>query len=82
MPATDPTLLVATVIFAAMPMLSIYPVLGQKYGVDGFCAATLLVTTILSFFTISTLLLALNAFPAGLDGAAWMRLIPGGTAFS
>lgn len=82
MPATDPTLMVAAVIFAAMPMLSIYPVLGQKYGLDGFCAATLLVTTILSFFTISTLLWAQKAFPAAFGVAAWMRFIPGGAVSS
>lgn len=64
LPATDPTLMVAAVVFAAMPMLSIYPVLGQRYGLDGFCAAALLATTILSFFTISTLLWAQKAFPA------------------
>lgn len=69
MPATDPTLMVAAVIFAAMPMLSIYPVLGQKYGLDGFCAAALLATTILSFFTISALLWAQKAYPAVFAGA-------------
>lgn len=69
MPATDPTLMVAAVIFAAMPMLSIYPVLGQKYGLDGFCAAALLATTILSFFTISALLWAQKTYPAVFAGA-------------
>ena len=69
MPATDPALMVAAVIFSAMPMLSIYPVLGQRYGLDGFCAAALLATTILSFFTISTLLWAQKAYPAVFAGA-------------
>jgi malonate transporter and related proteins len=68
MPATEPTLMVAAVIFAAMPMLSIYPVLGQKYGLDGFCAAALLATTILSFFAISALLWAQKAYPVMFAG--------------
>ncbi len=70
MPETDPTLATAAVIFAAMPMLSIYPVLGQKYGQAGFCAAALLLTTVLSFFTISALLWVLKAFPVVFAGAS------------
>ena len=33
----------AVVLLACMPMMSIYPVLAQKYGHDGFCAAALLI---------------------------------------
>jgi len=43
----------AAVIYASVPMLSIYPILAQKYGFEGFCAAALLLTTVLSFVTIS-----------------------------
>ncbi len=49
----DPTLRTAAVVFAAMPMLSIYPMLAQKYQLEGFTAAALLVTTVASFVTIS-----------------------------
>jgi hypothetical protein len=46
----------AAVAYASAPMLSIYPILAQKYGHEGFCAAALLATTILSFVTISGIL--------------------------
>ena len=41
-------------------MLSIYPVVAQKYGLEGFTAAALLVATVSSFFTISSLLWAMH----------------------
>lgn len=52
----QPQLRHAAIALAAMPMLSIYPVLAQKYHHDGFCAAALLVTTAASFFTLSALI--------------------------
>ena len=54
----------AAVLSAAMPMLGIYPILGQKYGQADLCASALLVTTIASFFTLSSLLWVLKNFPA------------------
>jgi predicted permease len=68
LPPFDPVLRTAAVVLAAMPMMGIYPVLAQKYGHDGFCAATLLATTVLSFFTISTGLWWLRQQPAWLPG--------------
>jgi predicted permease len=59
----DPALRTAAVVFAAMPMLSIYPVLAQKYGLEGFTAAALLVTTVASFASISGLLWAMQHLP-------------------
>ncbi|MFM2119507.1 MAG: hypothetical protein RL722_975 [Pseudomonadota bacterium] len=56
LPPIDPLLRTAAVLFAAMPMLSVYPVLAQKYHHEEFCAAALLVTTVISFFTISALI--------------------------
>ncbi|MGB0783513.1 MAG: AEC family transporter [Marinomonas sp.] len=47
---------VAMIIFAALPMFSIYPIVGGEYGEQSFCASTLLITTVLSFFTLSVLL--------------------------
>ena len=44
------------VIFSSVSMVTIYPILGQKYGEAEFCAAALLVTTALSFITISVML--------------------------
>lgn len=53
LPPIDPVLRLAAVAFAAMPMFSIYPILAQKYGEESFCAATLVVTTLASFLTLS-----------------------------
>jgi len=44
------------VLFAAMPMLSVYPVLAQRYGQEKLCAAVLLAATASSFVTITLLL--------------------------
>ncbi len=52
-PAVDPTLRSAALVLAAVPMLSIYPILAQKYGLEGRCAAVLLGTTVASFLTIT-----------------------------
>lgn len=53
LPPIDPALRFAAVAYACMPMFSIYPILAQKYGEEGFCAAALVVTTAVSFITIS-----------------------------
>jgi malonate transporter and related proteins len=57
----DPHLRMAAVIYASMPMLSIYPVLGQKYRQEGFCAAALLVATLSSFLTVTAVLWVLTS---------------------
>ncbi|MBU3056271.1 AEC family transporter [Pseudomonas indica] len=53
LPAVDPALRTAAVLFACAPMMSIFPILGQRYGLEGRCAAALVVCTVLSFLTIS-----------------------------
>ena len=60
LPPSDPSLGAAAVVFASVPMLSIYPILAQKYGLESFCAAALLLTTTLSFVTISAILWVLS----------------------
>ena len=55
-PVADPALRQAAIINASMPMATIYALLGQKYGQEGFCSAALVATTITSFFTITGLL--------------------------
>ena len=55
-PAVDPLLMAAALTISSIPMLSIYPILGQKYGQEGLCAAALVVTTTAAFFTISTVI--------------------------
>jgi hypothetical protein len=61
MPPIEPTLRAALVAYASMPMLSIYPILAQRYGREGFFAAALLLTTLLSFATINVVLWILSA---------------------
>ncbi|WP_180126426.1 AEC family transporter [Rhodoferax sp. BLA1] len=56
LPALAPHLQLAAVMLAAMPMMSIYPVLAQSYGKENLGAAALLATTVISFFTLSGLL--------------------------
>ncbi|MDH4563721.1 AEC family transporter [Pseudomonas sp. BN411] len=53
LPPVDPVLRVAGVLFACSPMMSIYPILGQRYGLEGRCAAALVVCTVLAFVSIS-----------------------------
>lgn len=48
----------AVVLFSAMPMLSIYPVIGGQYDDGVFCSSTLLITTVLSGVTLSVILYA------------------------
>lgn len=55
-PPADPALRTAAVVFAAAPMLTIYPIFGQKYGQEGMCSAALVVATLLSFITLSVVL--------------------------
>lgn len=54
----DPQLEQAVILAAAMPMLSVFPIIGGHYGYGRQCAGMLLVTTALSFITL-TLILAL-----------------------
>jgi malonate transporter len=63
MPALDHDLRMAAVLMAAVPMLSIYSILAQIYGQEDFSAAALLVTTIVSFFTLNGLLWVLKVVP-------------------
>jgi predicted permease len=55
-PPANPLLGTAAVLIAAMPMMSIYPVLAQRHGHERLCSAALLAATVTSFFTIGTCL--------------------------
>jgi malonate transporter and related proteins len=46
----------AGVVFASAPMITIYPVIGQRFGLGGLCAAALLVTTAAGLVTITAVL--------------------------
>jgi len=56
LPPMERELQTAVVVMAAVPMLGIYPILAQKHGHDGMAAAAQLGTTVLSFFTLTSLL--------------------------
>ncbi|MDH0704872.1 AEC family transporter [Pseudomonas toyotomiensis] len=66
-PGVDPMLMVAGVLFASAPMLSVFPILGQRFGLEERCAAALVGCTVLAFFSISALLALLR----------WQGLLPG-----
>jgi len=57
----DPSLAAGAVLLASAPMLSVYPIFGQKHGMQGFCAATLVVSTVTSFLTMSAAIWLLRA---------------------
>lgn len=65
-PGIDPLLMVAGVLFASAPMLSVFPILGQRFGLEERCAAALVGCTVLAFFSISGLLALLR----------WQGLLP------
>jgi predicted permease len=56
LPALNSSLRMAAVLLAAMPTMSIYPILAQSYGKEGLGATALLVTTVASFFSLSGLI--------------------------
>lgn len=55
-PVQDAEAIKAATLNAAMPMATIYPLLGQRYGQEGIASAILVVTSVVSFITISVLL--------------------------
>jgi len=61
LPPLDAELRAAAVVYACMPMLSIYPLLAQKYQAESFSAAALLVATVASFATITAWLAVLHS---------------------
>ena len=58
-PPMEPELRKAALIFASVPMVTIYPLLGQPYGQEEKCAAVLTLTTALSFLTMAAVLMLL-----------------------
>lgn len=60
MPPFDPKLELSVLLMAAMPMFSIYPLIGSNYGLGRQCSSILVATTVLSFFTLTSLLLVVT----------------------
>ncbi len=52
-PAFDPALTQAALVLAGLPMVTIFPLLAQRYGQGEQCASALMVTTMLSFLTLN-----------------------------
>ena len=50
----------AAVILAAVPMMGIYPILAQRFGRERSSVVAMLMATVLSFFTLSAVLWAVN----------------------
>lgn len=67
MPGVDPLLTVAGLLFASAPMMSVFPILGQRFGLEERCAASLVGCTVLAFFSVSAVLALLR----------WQGLLPG-----
>ncbi len=59
-PALDGDMKKAMLIFAAAPVFTIFPLIGRPYGQEQIGAAVLMTATVLSFFTISALLVFLG----------------------
>lgn len=56
LPPMGRELQVAVVMLAAVPQMGIYPILAQKFGHEGMAASAQLVSTVVSFFTLTGLL--------------------------
>lgn len=55
-PVADPLMHRAAILFSSVPMVTLFAMLGAKYGDEEVSAATLLVTTAVSFFTLSAMI--------------------------
>lgn len=59
-PGLSSELRLSMILLAAMPMLSVFPIIGSNYGVGKVCASILLFTTVLSFVSLTALLVLLT----------------------
>ncbi|MGP9664825.1 AEC family transporter [Halomonas sp. AOP22-C1-8] len=51
----DALLIAGALLFASAPMASVYPLLGQRYGMGNVAAGALMASTLMSFVTISVI---------------------------
>ena len=61
LPVLNPSMRTAAILFAAMPMMGVYPIFAQKYGKENLASATLLMATVSSVLTLNLLLWLLLA---------------------
>lgn len=59
-PELSSELRLSMILLAAMPMISVFPIIGSNYGAGRLCASSLLCTTVLSFTSLTTLLVFLT----------------------
>lgn len=59
-PDFDPVLVAGGLLFASCPMISVYPLLGSRFGMEGIGAAALMASTVASFLTLSAVIWALT----------------------
>ena len=62
LPTLDGPMAAGAIILAAVPMLSIYSILALKYGEEEICSAATLITILISFFTLTLLLVSINHY--------------------
>ena len=55
-PGVDPSLRTAAIVMASVPMLSVYPLFGQRYGLEEMCSAALMAATVVSVATVSAII--------------------------
>jgi predicted permease len=67
-----PGLMAAGIVLASAPMLTVYPILGQRFGLGPLCAAALVAATAASFITITA---AIGLVETG-EAAAQLTVVP------
>lgn len=55
-PAVDPMIMALLIVYAALPSAAIFPIIGGQYGQRDFCASSLALTTLASFFSLALVL--------------------------
>jgi malonate transporter and related proteins len=67
-PAIEPRLQAAAVVASSIPIFSIFPIIGQKFGMEKFGAAAVLTATVVSFVSVSSVL-------AIVRGSGWFGVL-------
>ena len=62
LPPLSPEIQAAAVILASVPMMGIYPILAQRFGRERSSVVAMLMATVLSFFSLSAVLWAINTY--------------------
>ena len=55
-PDFDPTLEALLIVYAALPMAAVIPIIGSNYGLRDFCASSLVATTVSAFVSLTVVL--------------------------